>query len=320
MPEQLKLTEDAIYEKVMLADIEPVEPSKNGYKALVDSVRKLGVQTPVTLRQPQKDDEPYIVVAGRRRIAAARECGYERIDAMIYPSTVDPNFIPVTTITENRVRADNIATEVASVLELSENGWSQEDITNQTGIPKAKVNEYLTMLKLPAELVDGIVDGAIASTTAKELVKLKPTALKRAVDLYAESGKLTGQHVHDVKQVQVQDAGQQVTLPQLPTFSVEDFFPEQGGDIPKPVYTDPMESPAFVAMKADATERFEREEEVKALLKGERDAEIIVRKLRKLYGIPTPRKSRSKAGAESDQPGGTGEVTALDAELPSVGV
>lgn len=56
--------------------------------ALSESIKQLGIIQPLTLVQQQVLGKPYRIVAGGRRLAAAKIAGLGKVPCLIYPATV----------------------------------------------------------------------------------------------------------------------------------------------------------------------------------------------------------------------------------------
>jgi ParB-like chromosome segregation protein Spo0J len=110
---------------------------------LMDSMAKIGLQTPISLRAT--DDGDLFLVAGRHRLEAARRLGWEEIDATItYDWTSDE--ARMWEISENLARAELTALErdehVAEWIRLAEKPPQDEPVFkggrgNESGVRKA---------------------------------------------------------------------------------------------------------------------------------------------------------------------------------------
>ena len=95
----------------------PIRNDKVG--ALVDSIREIGMRTPITVRAPHVDREvgdsqQYEIVAGHHRFEAIRALGYVKIDCYIVAAD-DPD-AAMWEIDENLVRAELTKMELADHL------------------------------------------------------------------------------------------------------------------------------------------------------------------------------------------------------------
>jgi ParB/RepB/Spo0J family partition protein len=214
----LKLTPDPEPRIVTLEEIQPVDVKRdNHFDYLMTSIQELGILQAPIMREPMSKTGKYEIIAGRRRVAAARELGMDKIIAVVYPKTVDKAFIPTATIAENRVRSNNIGADIIAMGLLIKQGYDDpEVISNMTGLPISEAKELLSLRDLPAPVLDGIVEGNIATTTAKEVKKLRPQAMAKAITVLEETGKLTANDIRRVREVQIDQAASQVVLPDIP--------------------------------------------------------------------------------------------------------
>lgn len=214
----LKLTSDPEPQKIDigLIDLIPVRQDRN-FTELMNSIEQLGMLQPPTLREPKSKTGKYEIIFGRRRIEAAVQLGYTDVNCLVYPKSVDKAFIPSATLAENRIRSSNIGSDILAVFKMVEQGYDDpEVISNMTGVSQAEAKELLSLTDMPTEILDGIIGGTIAPTTAKEVKKLRPKAMERALSVLDETGKLTANDIRKVREVQIDQAAAQVVLPDIP--------------------------------------------------------------------------------------------------------
>lgn len=219
--QNLRMTDDPKPQIVALEDIQAVPVKEDGhFDYLATSIQTLGILQPPILREPQKKEGKYEIIAGRRRCAVAYKLGINPIIAIVYPKSVDKAFIPSAAIAENQVRSKNIGSDIVAMGLLHEQGFeSADDVSALTGLPLPEVKKLMELRDLPKPVLDGIVSGSIATTTAAEVKKLRPQAMERALTVLEETGKLTSNDIRKVREVQVKDAATQVVLPEIPDLS-----------------------------------------------------------------------------------------------------
>jgi ParB/RepB/Spo0J family partition protein len=193
------------------------------FDELVSSVQLMGILQPVVLKAPKTEHGKYTIMAGTRRCYACVKLGITHISAVVFPWNTDEAFVDITTITENSVRSNNIGADVLAMKRLVDNGDRDVDsLSLNTGLPKSRIKQLFELIDLPEPVVIGITEGKIAPTTAKEVKKLKPKAMDRALAVLEETGKLTGKDVHKVREVQVESASEQIVLPSIPALPSPD--------------------------------------------------------------------------------------------------
>jgi ParB family chromosome partitioning protein len=114
---------------------------------LVNSLQKQGVLQPILFRTDQ--DGICFIVAGERRVQAAKEAGFETIPAIL----VEGDYSEIALV-ENLLRQDLNAIEVAEALDhiMKEYGYNQEQLTGIIGKAKSTVSEILSLNRLPDEI------------------------------------------------------------------------------------------------------------------------------------------------------------------------
>jgi ParB family chromosome partitioning protein len=132
---------------------DPNQPRKyfdpEAQQDLVNSFQKQGVLQPVLFREDS--DSNLFIVAGERRLQAAKEAGLETIPAIL----VEGNYSEIALI-ENLLREDLTAIELAEALDRIqiEYKYTQDQLTGIIGKAKSTVSDILTLTKLPKEIRD----------------------------------------------------------------------------------------------------------------------------------------------------------------------
>lgn len=136
---------------------------------LASSIREHGVLQPVIVTQSL---EGYVLVAGERRVRAARLAGLERIPAVVR-QLADRDQLELA-IVENVQRADLDPIEEAHAYRqlIDEFGLSQEEVALRVGRARATVTNTLRLLELDPEVQGAIVDGRISEGHARALASL----------------------------------------------------------------------------------------------------------------------------------------------------
>jgi ParB/RepB/Spo0J family partition protein len=132
-----------------------------GLSELAESIKQVGVIEPLILNH--KGADAYIVVAGHRRLAAAKIAGTDTVPARVY-QYLTPRQVLEIQISENIHRADLTPVEEADVYARmrDELGMAAEDIALRVGRSQAHVRRYLNLLSLPDDVLGKIDSGEIA--------------------------------------------------------------------------------------------------------------------------------------------------------------
>ncbi len=151
----------------------PWQPRHNmtpeALEELVSSVRDRGVLQPLLLR---KMDEGFDLIAGERRLTAAREAGLKEVPAIVMEVT-DQEALELALI-ENLQREDlNLVEEAEGYRRLcDEFSMTQEDVAQRVGKARASVANALRILNLSDEVKQLIADKKLTAGHAKVLLGL----------------------------------------------------------------------------------------------------------------------------------------------------
>jgi ParB family transcriptional regulator, chromosome partitioning protein len=149
---------------------------------LAASIREHGIIQPLLLATTDESDR-YCLIAGERRLLAARQAGLASIPAII--RQVSQQELVEVALVENVQRADLSPLEAAEAFrQLSEEfQLSHEEIAARVGKSRTTVTNTLRLLKLPASVQNALVGGRISEGHARALLALpNPQAQAAALD------------------------------------------------------------------------------------------------------------------------------------------
>ena len=155
---------------------------------LAQSIRALGVLQPLTVR---KGEGGWELVAGERRLRAARLAGLDRVPCLSV--RVDGQTTSLLALVENVQRTDLDFWEEALALRrlLDTFHLSQEEAARRVGKSQSAVANKLRLLRLPPEVLASLRAGGSTERHARALLKLEGSPLlEQAVDLL-EAEQLT---------------------------------------------------------------------------------------------------------------------------------
>ena len=111
---------------------------------LSNSIREIGIITPITLRQ--LGDGNYQIIAGERRWRAAKAAGLTTIPA--YIRTVEDEGVMEMALVENIQREDLNAIEIALAYQHMADtiGMTQERISERVGKSRTSVTNFMRLL------------------------------------------------------------------------------------------------------------------------------------------------------------------------------
>ncbi len=147
---------------------------------LAASIREHGILQPLVVTREGNSDD-YTLIAGERRLRAARLAGLETVPALVRLAS-DQQRLELALI-ENVQRADLASLETAEAyLKLSEEfGLSHEEISARVGKSRVSVTNTLRLLKLPETVRTALANGKISEGHARALLQLPSTQAQLAI-------------------------------------------------------------------------------------------------------------------------------------------
>jgi ParB family chromosome partitioning protein len=165
-------------------DSNPFQPrtsfDEQSLDELATSIKKLGIVQPLTVRET--DGGRYQLIAGERRLRAARRAGLSHVPAFI--RTADDQAMLELALVENIQREDLDAVEVAISFQrlIEECKLTQEELSERVGKQRSTVANYLRLLKLPAEIQLGIRNKHLTMGHARTLINIEDP--KKQINIY----------------------------------------------------------------------------------------------------------------------------------------
>jgi len=181
-------------------DGNPFQPrshfDEQSLEELAASIKKLGIVQPLTVRETA--DGRYQLIAGERRLRAARLAGLTHVPA--YIRTADDQAMLELALVENIQREDLDAMEVAISFQrlIEECRVTQEQLSDRVGKQRSTISNYLRLLRLPAEIQLGIRNKSIMMGHARTLVNIENP--KTQMDVYYRiiDGELSVRQVEEL--------------------------------------------------------------------------------------------------------------------------
>jgi ParB family chromosome partitioning protein len=140
--------------------------------ALAASIRLHGLLHPIVV-EPAPDG--YRLVAGERRLRAARQAGVAQIPAILRPASESGRHALELALSENLLREDlNPLEEAAAYARLADAfGLSHEAIALRLGRGRPTVTNAIRLLQLPAPLQESVAAGTLSPGNARALLGLR---------------------------------------------------------------------------------------------------------------------------------------------------
>lgn len=150
---------------------------------LAESIREHGIIQPllVTEERDANGERYYQLIAGERRLRAAKAAGLERVPVTIRQST--PQELLELAIIENVQRADLSPLEEAASYQrlIDEFHLTQQEVAARVGKSRVAVTNTIRILALAPEIQQSIANGEITEGHARALLGVPDEALRLAI-------------------------------------------------------------------------------------------------------------------------------------------
>ncbi len=155
----------------------PNQPRQNfdedALQELVASIKQKGILTPITVWENEGN---FILIAGERRLRAAKLAGLMEIPAYVIEVKNDADMMEMALI-ENIQRENLNSIEEAEAYAVlnSKFGLSQEAVAKSVGKKRVTVTNSLRLLNLPIEIKESIRIGEISAGHGRAILMMKTT-------------------------------------------------------------------------------------------------------------------------------------------------
>ncbi|MDO4607957.1 MAG: ParB/RepB/Spo0J family partition protein [Clostridia bacterium] len=139
-------------------------------QTLADSISANGIIQPLTVRKT--DGGKYALIAGERRLRAAKMVGLRRVPCVLHRT--DDSTAALYSLTENMQRRDLNCFEEAEAIErlLKEHRLSQAEIALRLGLASSTVSNKLRLLKLDPQIRERVLSANLTERHARALLRL----------------------------------------------------------------------------------------------------------------------------------------------------
>lgn len=161
----------------------PYQPRKSFNKLaleeLSDSIKSYGVLQPINVRKV--GDSGYELIAGERRLRAAKIAGLTKIPAIVIE--VVEHDSAVIALIENLQREDlNFIDEAEGYFNLiNDHGMTQEELAKKVGKNQSTIANKMRLLRLPKGVKDAILENNLTERHARALLKLPDEKTQKKV-------------------------------------------------------------------------------------------------------------------------------------------
>ncbi len=161
---------------------------QTGLERLADSIRQDGLMQPVVVRRGPDDPTRYQLVAGERRMRAARLAGLDTLPAII--RQLDDRQMAEWALIENLQREDLNPIERARAFKrlIERFDLSHEQVAERVGIERPTVTNTLRLLELHHEVQNMLREGQLSGGHGRALLGVSDPNHQRAMARRAVAG------------------------------------------------------------------------------------------------------------------------------------
>ncbi len=169
----------------------PLQPrqtfTQEELQELADSIKEHGILQPLLVTK--KEDNSYELIAGERRLKAAKLAGLAKVPVLVKEVKDDKERLYLALI-ENLQREDlDPLEEAIAYRKLHEEfGLSHQEIAESVGKSRPVISNTIRLLNLPDYIQKGIKSGKIAPAQARILVTLPSKAQKELYEKFINEG------------------------------------------------------------------------------------------------------------------------------------
>ncbi len=162
---------------------------------LRDSIKEQGILQPLLVR---KDDEGYELIAGERRLRAARLAGLKQVPVIIKKIS-EPKLLEMS-IVENIQRQNFNPIEEAEAYHrlITEFSLTQDQAASRVGKSRSAVANFLRLRQLPDPIKDSISDESISMGHARALLGIDTSTQQLAAWRAVVSKRLSVRQTEDL--------------------------------------------------------------------------------------------------------------------------
>ncbi len=169
-----------------------------GVDELAESIRAHGIIQPLIVCTSSSEPENYILIAGKRRLEAARQAGLETVPVIVRQAS-ERQMLELA-INENIHHADSNPLEIAETYQhlVQDFGMLEEEIAFSVGKTRYMVANSLRLLELPEDAKQAIIGKRINEIQARLLLTLASPEMQSTALQYVLRNALSIQQTEDL--------------------------------------------------------------------------------------------------------------------------
>ena len=194
-----------IKDKVQEIEVEKIRPNRYqpreefdeaALSKLAESVSRYGVLQPVLLRK--LPEEGYELIAGERRLRAAKAAGLPKIPALVREFG-DAEVSEIALI-ENLQREDLSVIEEARAYQrlIKEFGLKQEELSSRLGRSRSHIANTMRLLNLPEEIQGWLMSGVLTAGQARPLLAIENQEVQIKAADYIQEHELSARQCEEL--------------------------------------------------------------------------------------------------------------------------
>ena len=194
-----------IKDKVQEIEVEKIRPNRYqpreefdeaALSELAESVSRYGVLQPVLLRK--LPEEGYELIAGERRLRAAKAAGLPKIPALVREFG-DAEVSEIALI-ENLQREDLSVIEEARAYQrlIKEFGLKQEELSSRLGRSRSHIANTMRLLNLPEEIQGWLMSGVLTAGQARPLLAIENQEVQIKAADYIQEHELSARQCEEL--------------------------------------------------------------------------------------------------------------------------
>ena len=164
---------------------------------LTASIKGAGILQPLTVRE--MGDDEFELIAGERRLRAAKQAGLKTVPVYILSVDADVEMMEYALV-ENVQRVDLNPLEEAEGYAILSGKYdlSQEEIAKRVGKSRPSIANSLRLLKLPPEIKSSLKSGKISAGHARAILGLRKSLQMMTLYQKIIGGKLSVRQTEDL--------------------------------------------------------------------------------------------------------------------------
>lgn len=153
------------------------EFSRSALYDLANSIKEYGILQPITVR-PIRGEQSYEIIAGERRLRAAKIVGLTTVPAIVY--NAGDNDSAVLALIENLQRENLNFMEEAEgyYCLLIDHGLTQDELARKVGKSQSSIANKIRLLKLPPMVKKILCDNKLSERHARALLRMPDEQLQ----------------------------------------------------------------------------------------------------------------------------------------------